>query len=633
MSHKLARASAGPRLGALPLPGGGARFRVWAPKRRRVEVVLGPGAGEAHPLEPEGDGYFAGAVGAAGPGSLYRYRLDGEGPYPDPASRFQPEGPHGPSEIVDPGAYQWRQPDWRGARLRGQVLYELHVGTFTREGTWDAAACELARLAELGVTALEIMPVADFPGRFGWGYDGACWYAPTRLYGRPERFKAFVDAAHGLGLAVLLDVVYNHFGPDGNYLRQFSDDYFCRVRETDWGEAINYDGPGSAEVRRFAAGNAAYWISEFRLDGLRLDATQNIYDRSRDDVLAEIAREARRAAGGRDVVIVAENEPQDMRLVRPAESGGCGFDGLWNDDFHHSAFVALTGLREAYYLDYEGSCQELVSSLKRGTLYQGQRYAWQRKRRGTATRGVSAPRFVHYLENHDQVANSSYGGLRLAKSCDPARLRALTALLLLGPQTPLLFQGQEDGGRAPFVFFADHKPGLREAVFRGRRRFMRQFPSIADADARGLVPDPAQEATFQLCKNLERPAEEAAPWRALHRDLLRLRREDPVFCAQERSRLDGAVLGPQLLALRFFSPDDDDRLLLANLGPLAELRVAPEPLLAEPAGRRWSLLWSSEAPEYGGRGTAPSEPRVVWRVAPRCVLVFAARSQEASHGD
>ena len=304
---------------------------------------------------------------------LYRFRLDGENSYPDPASRFQPEGPHGPSQIVDPAAFGWTDRDWCGIHIEGQVIYEMHVGTFTRQGTWEAAARELETLSASGVTVLEIMPVADFTGSFGWGYDGVNLYAPTRLYGIPDDFRRFVDRAHSTGLAVILDVVYNHFGSDGAYFTEFSDDYFTDRYENEWGRPINFDGKNSAPVREFIIANAGYWIDEFHIDGLRLDATQQIFDATSPHVLAEITRRAREAAHERSIIIVAENEPQHVKLIRPVEQGGYGMDALWNDDFHHTAVVAMTGRNEAYYTDYRGTPQEFVSAVKWGYLYQGQR--------------------------------------------------------------------------------------------------------------------------------------------------------------------------------------------------------------------------------------------------------------------
>src|SRR5438477_437446 len=360
-------------------------FRVWAPKAQQVDVVLEGTAG-AKPhfcsLTAEPGGYFSGATDAV-PGARYRFRVNGaENFYPDPASRFQPDGPHGSSCIVDPTQFRWSDADWPGLKLKGQIFYEMHIGTFTSEGTWRGAAEQLAELARIGITVIEMMPVADFPGRFGWGYDGVNLFAPTRLYGRPDDLRRFVNEAHAAGIGVILDVVYNHFGPDGNYLRAFSPAYFSDRYKNEWGEALNFDGADAGPVREFFLANAAYWIDEFHLDGLRLDATQQIFDSSPENIMAAIGRHVRVAARGRNTLIVAENETQHTKLVRPAERGGYGLDALWNDDFHHSAQVALTGNNQAYYTDYLGTPQELISAAKWGYLFQGQHYSWQKKRRG-----------------------------------------------------------------------------------------------------------------------------------------------------------------------------------------------------------------------------------------------------------
>ena len=594
----------------------GVDFRVWAPAVKTVELMLeaGPGSPSAHKLAPEGDGYFSATVARAGAGTRYRLRPgDAERGLPDPASRFQPEGPHGPSEVVDPRAFTWTDAGWRGVPLAGQVIYEMHIGTFTREGTWAAAERELPELAAAGLTLLEVMPVAEFAGRFGWGYDGVDLFAPTRLYGSPDDFRRFVDRAHALGLGVILDVVYNHLGPDGNYLKAFSPDYFTDRYQNEWGEAMNFDGPNAAGVREFFVTNAGYWIDEFHLDGLRLDATQQMFDASPEHILAVIVRRAREAAGGgRATLVIAENEPQHVRLLRAPEAGGYGCDAAWNDDFHHSAQVALTGRRDAYYSDYRGTPQELVSAVTRGYLYQGQRSSWQGKRRGTSARGCARSRFVAYVQNHDQVANSARGE-RLHMLTSPGRYRAMVALLLLGPATPLLFQGQEFCASTPFLFFADHTPGLAALVRSGRADFLAQFPGIATPTMRAGLPDPADPRTFERCvlDPSERTRHREAY--ALHRDLLRLRREDPVFRAQGAHGVEGAVLAPEALVLRFHGVDGDDRLVLVNLGVDLTLEPVAEPLLAPPEGRRWRTSWSSEDPRYGGGGIAPDAEKG-WRL-------------------
>jgi len=607
----------------------GVDFAVWSPAHGRVELVL-DGFPGALPMAAEGDGYFRLSISRAGAGARYWYKLDGEGPFPDPASRFQPEGPHGPSEVIDPATYAWTDAGWPGADLRGQVIYELHAGTFTREGTWAAAERDLPRLAALGISLIELMPVAEFAGSFGWGYDGVDLYAPSRLYGRPDDLRRFVDAAHALGLGVILDVVYNHLGPDGNYLRNFSPDYFTDRYTNEWGDAINFDGESSAGVREFFVCNAGYWIDEFHLDGLRLDATQQIFDSSPEHVLAAVGDRVREAAGARRTVVVAENEPQHAALARPRDRQGYGLDALWNDDFHHSAHVALTGRCEAYYSDYRGTAQELVSAVKRGFLYQGQRSGWQRKRRGTNPAGLPPAAFVHYLQNHDQVANS-IDGKRIHQLTAPGLHRALTAVLLLGPQTPMLFQGQELGVQSPFLYFADHRAPLATLVREGRRKFLSQFPGLATHAGAARLQDPADRAAFESCKLDPRAA--SAEALALHRDLLRLRRDDPVFAAQGRTALDGAVLSDRAFALRWFDARGD-RLLIVNLGPRQRLDASSEPLLAPAARGPWQTLWSSEDPRYGGSGTPDVEdPEGIWTLLAHAAVVLApAQDEETADG-
>jgi maltooligosyltrehalose trehalohydrolase len=594
-------------IGAECIGDGGVDFRIWAPRRKRVDIVLEGGAGEGttHPCTAQDRGYFAARVRSARTGTLYRIRLDGGSElYPDPASRAQPSGPHGPSQVVDPTTFVWSDSAWKGVERARQVIYEMHVGTFTGPGTWAAAMEQLPELAALGISVVEMMPIGGFPGRFGWGYDGVNLFAPTHLYGEPDDLRRFVDRAHAAGMGVILDVVYNHFGPDGNYLPQFSDTYFDAQRKTDWGSTINYDGKGSGPVREYVLANAHYWVDEFHFDGLRLDATQDIHDSSPDHVIAALARSARAAAPSRRTLLVAENEPQSARLARPAERGGDGLDALWNDDFHHTALVALTGHGEAYYTDYGGTPQEFVSSLKRGFLYQGQYYGWQKKARGSAALDLSPQQFVSYLENHDQVANTAFGE-RLHLKANRSRHRALVTLVLLGPSTPLLFQGEEFASSSPFLYFADHQPELAASVRQGRHEFLAQFPSMAAPEVVALLAAPEELATFQRCKLDFAERKTHATTYAFYRDALALRHRDSVFT--QPAAVDGAVLGATAFVIRLFGAQGDDRLILVNLGPDAHLARAPEPLLAPPEERRWELLFSSEDPRYGGAGTPPLE--------------------------
>jgi maltooligosyltrehalose trehalohydrolase len=614
-------------VGAEVLPQGGTHFRVWAPKRKRVEVVFEGDGQKTFELEREENGYFSGLAEGAGDGALYRFKLDEDDYlYPDPVSRFQPEGPHGPSRVVDPSKFRWTDEAWRGASIKGQVIYELHVGTFTREGTLEAARRELEELKRLGVTCVELMPVADFPGKFGWGYDGVNMFAPTRLYGEPDDLRRFVNEAHGLGVAVILDVVYNHLGPDGNYLRQFADDYFSEKHKTEWGDALNFDGENAGPVREFFLSNGRYWTDEFHFDGLRLDATQSIFDDSDEHLLKALGREVRAAARGRETIIVAENESQQSWIARPVERGGYGLDGLWNDDFHHSAVVAMTGRNEAYYTDYKGRPQEFVSAVKYGYLYQGQRYRWQRDRRGSPSLDLSPQAFVNFIENHDQVSNSARGE-RVHGLTSPGRFRAMTALMLLAPGTPMLFMGQEFASSAPFLYFADHEPDLAAKVRAGRAEFLAQFRSIATRQVSEQLADPGDVKTFERCKLDFSEREKNRKIYEMHRDLLRLRREDAVFSAQTPRGVDGAVLGDEAFVLRYFGEGGDDRLLVVNMGRDLNLDPAPEPLLAPPRRAIWTTLWSSEDYKYGGGGTPRLETKNNWCIPGHAA--FAMRPVQA----
>lgn len=591
--------------------------RVWAPRRTSVSFVELSPAGDTvatSDLESEGNGYFSGFA-RAGAGTLYRLRLDGAGDFPDPVSRFQPLGPHGPSQIVDPRRYAWHDGGWRGPTLAGAVIYELHVGTFTREGTYRAAIGHLGDLAEIGVNVIEVMPVAEFPGRFGWGYDGVSLFAPSHLYGVPDDLRAFVDAAHAHGIGVILDVVYNHLGPDGNYLKEFSKHYF--KGNTEWGEALNFDGEESTPVREFFTANAAYWIKEFHFDGLRLDATQQIFDSSKPHILSAVVASVRGESQGRSTIVVAENEPQDATLVRRRAAGGYELDALWNDDFHHASLVALTGRDEAYYSGYRGVAQEFVTAAKYGFLYQGEWYRWQNGRRGTPAFDIPPLRLINFIQNHDQIANSAFGA-RLHRLTSPSRYRALMALLLLLPQTPMLFQGQEFLASSPFLYFADHNPDLASLVRRGRVEFLGQFAHVATPEISARLDDPGSEDTFTRCKLdwAERGEADHALALALVRDLLRLRRMDATLRRQGiqdpdncdggvlARAIDGAVLGDHAFVLRYYGDRRDlDRIVAVNFGGRLQPQPLAEPLVAPPPGMLWRPMWSSEDPVYGGCGT------------------------------
>ncbi len=608
----------------------GVHARVWAPNARKVELVVEAPRSERFTLAPEDDGYFSASITEIGASTQYRFSLDGSEGYPDPASRFQPVGPHGPSEIIDSHAYAWSDAEWKGVRGHAHVIYELHIGTFTKGGTFQSAIERLPDLVDLGVTIIEVMPVAEFSGQFGWGYDGVNLFAPTHLYGNPDDLRAFVDAAHRLEIGVILDVVYNHFGPDGNFISKFSSTYLSD-RATEWGGAINFHGEGSRPVREFFLANARYWIEEFHFDGLRLDATQSIYDEGTSHIIAEIREVVRDAAGARGTIVVAENERQEVWMLRSRAAGGCGLDALWNDDFHHAARVAVTGRDEAYYSGYTGRPQEFISAAKYGFLYQGQSYPWQGHRRGTATLDQPPNKFITFIQNHDQVANSNLG-LRIHKITSPGRYRAVTALLLLMPQTPMLFQGQEFASSSPFFYFADHNPELAQLVREGRRGFMSQFPSLASVEGEQTLNDPSDPWTFVQSKIDWSERRRNAQTLDLHRDLLRLRRDESVFRAPKLHGVDGAVLGHDAFVLRYFGESGDDRILVVNFGRRLHASPIAEPLTAPPSDRNWRTLFSTESPKYGGGGSVEIETHDDgwWIPAESTILLYPTNDDTTS---
>jgi maltooligosyltrehalose trehalohydrolase len=617
-------------IGAEAIDGNQTDFRVWAPKASKVEIVLEKVTDpelKFRLLTAEPGGYFSGAANVSA-GGCYRFRVNAvENFYPDPASRFQPDGPHGASCIVDATKFRWNDAEWPGLILKGQTIYEMHIGTFTKEGTWRAAAEQLIELVRIGITVIEMMPVAEFPGRFGWGYDGVNLFAPSHLYGTPDDLRAFVDTAHSLGLGVILDVVYNHFGPDGNYLGVFSDDYLVRGKGHEWGDVINFDGQNSGPVREFFVTNGRYWIEEFHFDGFRFDATHAIRDDSEEYIIGAVGRAAREAAGSRSIILIAENDLQEAEVTRPRSEGGDGLDGMWNDDFHHSAIVALTGNNVGYYSDYSGKPQEFISAVKYGFLYQGQALSWRQILRGTPTLGVPAEGFVCFIENHDQLANTG-PGQRLRFQTSPGRYRAATALLLLGPWTPLLFQGEEFGASSPFLYFADvGDASVRDATRRGRAELLAPFLSLTKEETLRHLPVPDDPEAFSRCKLDFSQREKNRELYDLHIDLLKLRAEDSRFRQQGSGGIDGAVLGPATFVLRYFSEANDERLLIVNFGEPCIIHPGSEPLLAPPAGHRWQTLWTSDSPRYGGAGAVatatpkqwilPAESAVASRAAPR----------------
>lgn len=587
-----------PGLGARPFAAG-THFEVWAPGARRLEVVREtPGKPErAWPLEGDSSGLFRGFVAEIRAGDLYRYRIDGAGPYPDPASRFQPLGVHGPSQVVDPDRFPWTDQEFRNVPLERLVLYELHVGAFTPEGTFAAARAKLPYLSELGVTAVELMPVADFAGSRNWGYDGVALFAPARCYGTPDELRAFVDEAHRLGLAVHLDVVYNHFGPDGFYGSLLSPHYVSKTRKTPWGPAVNLDGEGSDQVRRFLIENALHWIGEYHIDGLRLDATHALADEGPAPFLAELAAAVR--SGPRPALLIAEDiRNLNLMLLDPSR-GGWGLDAVWSDDFHHHLRRCLAGDRHAYFADFSGTVEDIAQTLRQGWFFTGQFSRHYGRLRGTDPEGISPAQCVFYLQNHDQVGNRA-SGERLHHQISPAAWRAASVLLLVAPETPLLFMGQEWAASTPFLFFTDHTPELGRRIREGRKREMARIPQAREPGFLDRLPDPQAPATFKAsCLNwseLSRPAHQAAL--ALYRRLLGLRARHPALRTADRDSLTVRPLDGSTLLVRREASDGAALLAVIRLrgAGLADVRRLPE--AAPGSGRRWQLLFTTEDAEF-----------------------------------
>jgi malto-oligosyltrehalose trehalohydrolase len=589
---------------------GGVRFRLWAPTAARVEVVietpLRQGVAEALPMAARADGFHELVTRRARAGSRYRYRIDGGIEVADPASRANPDDVHGASEVVDPRAFEWDDSGWSGRPWHEAVIYELHVGTFTPEGTFRAVIDRLPYLASLGVTAIELMPVADFPGLRGWGYDGVLPFAPEASYGAPDDLKALVQAAHRQRLMALLDVVYNHFGPEGNYLNAYARAFFDARRQTLWGPAINFDGEGSQAVRNFFVHNTLYWLEEYRFDGLRYDAVHAIQDQSRPHILEEIAAAAHTGPGReRPIHLVLENDANAASYLHPREAAG--FRAQWNDDLHHALQVLATGERDGYYADYaRRPAEHLARCLSEGFAYQGETSRFRDgHRRGEPSGALPPTAFVAFLQNHDQVGNRAFG--ERISALAPARIvRCLTALLLLAPQPPLLFMGQEFAAGSPFQFFCDFGPELARAIVDGRRAEFARFSRYSDPAERERIPDPNDAATFARSRldwsDLDDP--EHAAWLDYHRELLAIRARDIMSLLP---RMGGGaarsqMLGEVALSVEWVCTDGARLTLLANLGESSVrmnarpagrvLHATPEDTETTLAG--WSVRWHLE---------------------------------------
>jgi maltooligosyltrehalose trehalohydrolase len=605
-------------LGAIPLGDGRIRFRVWAPRCRRLEVEIVHPESRTLRLRPRAGGYFTGLTrGEAG--LRYFYVLDGERRRPDPASRALPEGVHGPSEVVDPNGFVWTDARWRGLPLKDMVLYELHVGTFTPEGTFEAVIPRLRDLRELGVTGIELMPVASFPGSRNWGYDGVGLFAPQRTYGGPAGLRRLVDACHAHGLAIILDVVFNHLGPEGNYLAEYGP-YFTDRYTTPWGQAVNYDGEDARGVREFIVANALSWIREYHIDGLRLDAIHGIFDASPVHILRELNDAVRRLARrlGRVVPVVAESDLNDRRVIDPVQKGGYGLAGQWSDDFHHCVHTLLTGERRGYYADF-GSLEQLAKAYTDGFVYDGRYSPFRGRPHGSPTRDLPAERFVVCAQNHDQVGNRAQGE-RLSSLVHFNALKLAVSAVVLSPCVPLLFMGEEYGERAPFLFFTDFgDPALGAAVSRGRREEFAAFGWT------GGLPDPQDPSTFARSK-LTWTLQTHQPhcWlREFYRTLLALRRQYPVLGAGGKRRLEALALDQRTLILSRRGPAGSAALLILHFSPegrAVRLRIPPGP---------WRRLLDSAEAKFGGLETrAPAVlplPRGGWveiEVGPYAVVLY-----------
>jgi maltooligosyltrehalose trehalohydrolase len=580
-------------LGAVPVAGG-VRFTLWAPGSEAVEVVL-DGSDAAIPLDREEDGWFSGVAAGVAAGTRYRIRLNGSDTYPDPWSRAQPDGVHGASEVVDPGAFRWTDGAWRGVSAADLVIMEVHVGTATPQGTFDALIERLPHYVRLGATAVEVMPVSEFSGMRNWGYDGVYLFAATRAYGGPAALQRFVDAAHGHGVAVILDVVYNHFGPEGNYLPAVTGGrIFTEKHHTPWGAAVNYDDAGSAAVRATVLGNVQQWIRDYHIDGLRLDATHAIMDESATHILQQIADTAREAAAGRNVVIIAEDERNERRLLLPTSEGGYGLDAVWADDTHHVIRRLAAGDTDGYYAAYEGTVGELAQALRQGWLYDGRYYAPTDEERGTSSVGLQPSQFVHCIQNHDQVGNRAFGE-RLNHDIDLDLYRAVSALLLLAPYTPLLWMGQEWGASAPFLYFTDHPPELGQRVTEGRREEFSRFAKFRDPALRRQIPDPQSPETFQRSR-LDWDEVERDPHRgvlALYRELLQLRRSHAATRSVRRDTWRVEAAGRDTLLLERSGEQSASIRLFVNF--------RGESTVPLDAGD-WQLLLHTEQARFGGAG-------------------------------
>ncbi|MGF1579702.1 MAG: malto-oligosyltrehalose trehalohydrolase [Gemmataceae bacterium] len=595
-----------PEFGAW-LEGDKTRFRIWAPGVERLDVVIyaQEDVKEVVPLEASGDGFFTACTDKAALGTRYKYRIDGGEAFPDPASRYQSDGVHGPSIVHAPETYPWQDSEWPGVRYEDLVIYELHLGTFSPEGTFAGAMGKLQYLKDLGITAVELMPVADFPGDRGWGYDGVQLFAPARCYGTPEDLQRLVDHAHQLGLAVLLDVVYNHFGPDGNYLGVYGPHFESTKHKSPWGARLNFDGEHSDKVRDFFINNAIYWLDQFHFDGLRLDATQAIIDDSPQHFLAELTTRVRETLPDRKIHLIAEDPRNMARMLRPVAEGGYGLDGVWADDLHHQTRCLLAGDNEGYYQDFSGTTEDLATTIRQGWFFTGQESVYLGQPRGTDPTGLPPRAFLVCIQNHDQIGNRAFGE-RLHHQVDLAAYRAASAMLLFLPGTPLLFMGQEWAASTPFRFFADHNEELGKLVTAGRREEFKHFSAFSDPEKRETIPDPQAFETFKACRLLwdEVKSSPHAGILELYKKLLQLRRDEPSLYDSNAECVASAV-NENALAIYRKATNGDSLLLVCQFRGAGEVTLGGIPNFDTISKLAWELDFATEGTPFS-EGAGPN---------------------------
>ncbi|VAX32979.1 Malto-oligosyltrehalose trehalohydrolase [hydrothermal vent metagenome] len=621
-----------PSLGAWITPDG-TRFRVWSPIAKSIDLIVEPSPATPATvlaLQPADNGYFTGTFQDLPTGTRYRFSIDNRQAVPDPASRYQPEGVHGPSEVVDASIFQWTDTDWTGLKMEDLILYELHVGTFTPQGTFNGVREKLNTLKDLGITAIELMPVADFPGNRNWGYDGVDLFAPARCYGTPDEMRLLVNEAHALNIGVFLDVVYNHLGPDGAYLGAFYPHYFSSSHKIPWGNALNFDNKHSRQIRNFFIENALHWIHEYHIDGLRMDATQAMVDFSPTHILKEFALKVHASSPKeKNILLIAEDDRNQSQLILPVDEGGYGLNGVWTDDFHHQMRRLLTGDDEGFFQDFSGTVEDLARTLRQGWFYTGQHSAFRKHARGTSTQGIPAQKFIHSIQNHDQIGNRAQGD-RLHIEAGLASFRAMSALFLLSPATPLIFMGQEWGADTPFCYFTDHPEALGKAVAKARRNEFRQFKSFSEPTAMRSILDPQKLSTFvnSQLNWQEREQKPHAGILALYRELINLRKTEPALQEKFNSFFQVEALSENSIALKRLAKDKCSLLVVACLKGQEQISLGKHSITRPPKDNPWTRLLTTEDANFTDTPSSPETTKenetIVLSFNKPCTVIFRA---------